>query len=322
MDVVLALGGGGIKGVAHIGVIDRLEEYGFRIRAIAGTSAGGLVGAAYATENTPHEILKAVQNIDRSTMYRRHSDDGPSFLGHAGLVEALASLLGDKTFSDCKIPFACTAVDINSFQEVYLHDGRLLDAASATMAVPGILPPMQLGKRLLVDGGVLDPVPVALARLLLPGYPVIAVSLSPAVRNWDQIPRLNFDQIPPLPIPLPSQLLQGFARMRLGQALRIFSQSIDISTRMMAELRLRLDKPDFVLRPHVSHHSMFEFSDPQELFVAGQKCVEDHFRELKRATSWLGHMDRFIRKIRSPNESEVLFRGRFLEKGPEEDLQS
>ncbi len=306
MDIALALGGGGIKGTAHIGVIDRLETLGFRIRAIAGTSAGGLMGAVYAAGNTPLEILNAVQKLDAATLYRRHPDDGPSLLGHAGLVDCLASLLGDHTFATLDIPYACTAVDLKTSREIYLREGRVLDATLATMAVPGILPPVHREEMLLVDGGVLDPVPVCLARLLAPELPIVAVVLSPGAEEWEAIPHVESIKSSPLPIPVPTALLQSLARMRFGQALRIFSQSLDISGMMLTELRLKIDRPDVILRPDVSGIGMFDTVEPINLVEAGRKCVDDQLEALKREFSWRGRIDRMVRRIQPVGEPMVL----------------
>ena len=308
MDIALALGGGGIKGTAHIGVIDRLESLGFRIRAIAGTSAGGLMGAAYAAGNSPLDILRAVQNLDSSTMYRRHPDDGPSVLGHAGLVAGLSSLLGERTFADLKIPFACTAVDLNSSREIYLQEGKVLDAAIATMSIPGVLPPVQIGDLLLVDGGVLDPVPVSLARKLAPDLPIIAVALTPAEKDWEHIPHKNTMRPTPLPIPIPSSILQSFSRMRLGQALRIFSQSLDISSMMMTELRLKIERPDVILRPDVFGIGLFDQVDLLLLVEAGRRSVDNLHQELLREVSWRGRVERLFRHIQPIGEPMTLRR--------------
>ena len=306
MDIALALGGGGVKGSAHIGVIDRLEALGFRIRAIAGTSAGGMVGASYAAGNSPLAILKAVQNLDGSAVYRRHPDDGPSILGYAGLMEGLSGLIGENTFASLKIPFACTAVDLNTASEIYLQDGKVLNAIMATMAVPGIFPPIQQGNLLLVDGGVLDPVPTCLARKLAPNLPIVAVVLSPEAADWQNKPHFSALKPPPLPIPVPAQILESFARMRFGQALQIFSKSLEISTLMMTELRLKIDRPDVILRPAVSNIGMFDSIDPLTLFEAGRMCVDEQIRNLRREVSWRGGIDRLFRSVQPIGEPQVL----------------
>lgn len=298
MDIALALGGGGTKGIAHIGVISELENNGFHICAIAGTSAGGLVGSVYAAGYTPLEILKAVQGMDMENLYRRRPDDGPSIMGIAGLVDSLTVLLGKKTFADLKIPFACTAVDINTQREIYMQEGLVMEAILATMAVPGILPPRQIGKALLVDGGVLDPVPVILARKLAPNLPIIAVALQPPPEDWDKLPETT-------PIPIPS-MLQGFARLRWGQALRIFAQSMDINSRMVVELRLKIDRPDVIIRPDVNQKGFLEIPDPLDMMEAGKQAALKSIPAIKLSASWQGKMRRFLRPITPIEEPVVL----------------
>jgi NTE family protein len=227
-------------------------------------------------------------------------------MGYAGLVEILSHLVGDRSFNDLTIPFACTAVDLNSYREVYLREGKVIDAASATMAVPGILPPFHAGSALLVDGGVLDPVPVALARILAPGLPVVAVALSPEVESWERVPPTNLLVSAPLPIPLPTPILQGFSRLRFAQALRIFTQSMDISAMMMTELRLKIDRPDVILRPDVYQTGLFELSDPLTLVDAGRRAVDDNLSLLRRESSWRGRIERFFRRVGPVVEPKVL----------------
>lgn len=285
MDISLALGGGGIKGISHIGVLTCLEDAGFRIHAIAGTSVGALVGAVYAAGYPPGEIVEIVESIPQKRLYARLPGDGPSLLGYAGLAEALTAVLGDCKFSDLKIPFACTAVDINSSQEIYLNEGSVLEAALASIAIPGVFPAKLRGKAELVDGGVLDPVPVNLARQMAPGLPVIAVALTPAKERWDNTPP-QFNMPPVMPLPIPSPIMEGFARMRIGQAFRIFVHSMDITMRMLAELRLEADKPDFIIRPNVDRYGMLDFAIPAELVRLGEESVRQSLPELKRVLSW------------------------------------
>ena len=227
-DIALALGGGGVKGIAHIGVIRRLEQEGFNIRAIAGTSAGGLVGAVYAAGYSPSTIEGIIENVDRSRLFARGSREGPGLLGLSGMTQTLIGVLGDRRFEDLKIPFACTAVDIKTAQEVILSQGRVVDSLLATIAVPGVFPPKMVGEISLMDGGVMDPVPVALARWLTPSLPVVAVVLSPVPEGWKHMPSLAKSILPATtPIPLP--ILEQFSRMRLAQAFDVFMRSFDVT---------------------------------------------------------------------------------------------
>src|SRR5512142_3452925 len=95
-EITLALGGGGVKGYAHIGVLRALERNGIKIRAMAGTSAGGMVGALYAVGHTPDEIQKCLNDVDQGRLYGRLPGDGPSMMGLSGVVQVLSKMLSDR----------------------------------------------------------------------------------------------------------------------------------------------------------------------------------------------------------------------------------
>jgi len=118
MEISLALGGGGSKGFAHLGVLRCLEKEGFKIRAVAGTSAGGIVSTLYAAGYNPDELLDRFKEFDQSRLFGRQPGDGPSLLGVAGINHLLADLLGERTFDDLRIPCAVTAVDLRLEKEV------------------------------------------------------------------------------------------------------------------------------------------------------------------------------------------------------------
>lgn len=295
MDIALALGGGGIKGIAHVGVIDCLIKAGFKIKAIAGTSAGGLVGAIYAAGYSPDEILTIIESMNTDHFYERKANDPPSLIGYTGLAEALVEVLGEDLFSDLKIPFACTAVDTLTSQEIYFNEGRVLDAVLATIAIPGVFPPKMQGQSKLVDGSILDPVPVALAHHIAPRLPVIAVVLNPAQNEWASIPEVT--ALPSVPLPIPSQIIEGFSRMRLGQALRLFLQSMDISARMLTELRLEVDKPEVIIRPNVHQYGMLDVVNPKELIREGYLAAEKAVPSIHKTISWRGALWRNLQQL-------------------------
>lgn len=284
MEISLALGGGGIKGIAHIGVLECLIKAGFKIRAIAGTSAGALVGSVYAAGYQPGEILGFIENIKQDRLYTRSPSDGPSLLGYSGLAEILTEILSDLEFNELKIPFACTAVDLRTSQEVYLNDGRVFDAVLASIAVPGVFPPKIRGEAELVDGGVLDPVPVELARCLAPGLPVIAVALNPAPEEWHRLPQFHI--LPPVPIPIPPPLVEGISRMRIARAFQIFIQSMDVTARMLTELRLEVDRPEVIIRPDVHKYGFLDPAPPRELVLCGRQAAEKALPQIHKSLSW------------------------------------
>ena len=118
MDIALALGGGGSRGNAHIGVIRSLEKEGFKIRAIAGTSAGGIIAACYAAGYSPDDMEKIFFEADQSKFYARTSGDNSSLMGLTGVGRILDGLFGERKLEDLSIPCGMTAVDIKSASEV------------------------------------------------------------------------------------------------------------------------------------------------------------------------------------------------------------
>ena len=140
MDISVALGGGGAKGNSHIGVLRRLEKEGYRIRAAAGTSFGGIVAVLYAAGYSPAQIEDLFLKVDQTKLYGRRPNEGPSLLGLAGVSQWLDEVLGQRTFADLKIPCAVTAVDLKGGREVILSEGLVRDALLSTIALPGIFP--------------------------------------------------------------------------------------------------------------------------------------------------------------------------------------
>jgi NTE family protein len=279
MDITLALGGGGSRGNSHVGVLRVLEREGYHVRAVAGTSAGGIVAAVYAAGYTPDEMEAIFAKIDQSKLFYRSSNEGPALLGLSGAAKVLEEILGDRTFADLKIPCAMTAVDVKTAREVILDEGRVVDAILATIAVPAVLPPQERGEYQLVDGGVLDPVPVRAARALAPTLPVVAVVLSPLMEETG-----NLIHIPMPGIPTP--IVERITRMRLAQAFNIFLLSNEASSRMLTELRLQVDHPEVIIRPDVGSIGLFDKVDVHHVVGLGEHAADSALPDLKRATAW------------------------------------
>jgi NTE family protein len=280
MDITLALGGGGAKGNSHIGVIRRLEKEGFKIKAVAGTSFGGIVSVFYALGYSPDEIESMFAALDQDQLYGHAPDEGPSLLGLAGVTKWFESVIGDRTFDDLVIPCILTAGDLRSGREILLSKGSLVDALLATIAIPGIFPARRIGDLELVDGGTLDPVPVAPARSLAPGLPVVAVVLTvplglPA-QSWNI----------PLPDYLPHRIVERIGRLRYAQALDVFMRSIDIVDRAVTEYRLEVDKPGVIIRPQVTDIDILERVDVHQVARKGEEAVEAVLPELKKLYTW------------------------------------
>lgn len=276
MDIGLALGGGGARGMAHLGVLKALEENQIKIGALAGTSIGGLVGAVYLAGFNADEVIEEFAQVNQPKLYGHQRGEQPSLLGLAGATRVLDELLGEKTFDDLPIPFAVVAVDVETGQEITINDGRLVDAVLATVAVPGIFPARKWGEYLLVDGGVSNPVPVSTVRSLRPRLPVIGVALT------ERTPP-NF--VLPVPeIPGAAPVVEYISRMRLAQAMNVFLRSLDVGSRILTEARLELDHPDVLIRPKLGEIGLLDKVDVRELADVGYQSAVDVLDEMIKLT--------------------------------------
>ncbi len=292
MDIALALGGGGSRGHSHIGVIRRLIKEGFVIRAIAGTSAGGLVAACHAAGITSDEMEKIFSEADQSKLFARSSKDGPSILGLGGVEALLVKIFGDKRIEDLLIPCGITSVDIRTASEVIITKGRVVDALLASIALPGIFPPITRGEYLLVDGGVLDPVPVSVVRSLAEDLPVVAVVLTPFLDTEKK--QLKGIRLPAI---IPSPLANRIQHTRLAQAFNVFLLSVDAGGRMLTELRLKIDDPEIIIRPDVGHVGLLDKVDVHEIICLGEDAVGPHIDQIRKLTRWRSILSRRIKRI-------------------------
>ncbi len=181
--VGLALGGGAARGLAHIGVLSVLEEAGIPIDAIAGTSAGAMIGAAYCAGVEIPQLLEHAKEggwwqISRPT-WPRHG-----LLSFEKLEHWITDMIGDVDIRDLKIPFAAVATDIVTGERVILREGPVGKVVRASCSVPGIVAPMEYRGRLLCDGGISDNLPDYAARSLGADYVIGVDVFAPAFRTF------------------------------------------------------------------------------------------------------------------------------------------
>jgi len=281
LKVGLALGGGGARGLAHIGVLKVLERENIPIDLITGTSMGAIIGGAYALKKDISAIEKIAEkyskisefNIDFSFSEKERKDK-PFFLkkmsdflkkGYIlnlelrrkyidegeGIKKIIKDLVGDKAFTDTKIPFAVVAADLVKGEKVILNQGKLFDALLASSSIPGMFPPVILDKKILVDGGIVDVVPIQAAQSLGANF-VIGVNVGQTIKK-----RVEFDN-----------------------AVEIFFRSDSITS---AELRkLQLSFADVVITPKIGRFHWSDFSKPEQCIREGEIAAQNIILELKK----------------------------------------
>ena len=162
--VGLALGSGGMRGMAHIGVLQVLEESGVPIDLVSGASVGAFFGAAYAAEMDLYALSEFAQYLGRRDVldlprpFRSGHLSGNKFLRLCRIVT------NDRTFSETCVPFWCSAVDLHTGETHYLHEGPLSSAVRASISIPGLLRPVHLNGRTYIDGGTVEELPIDILR--------------------------------------------------------------------------------------------------------------------------------------------------------------
>jgi len=160
-NISLVLGSGGARGYAHIGVIEVLEDYGYEIQSIAGSSMGALIGGLYACGklNTYKEWVLTLDVLDVLKLLD-FTIGKISFIKGDKIFNIIADMIGEYNIEDLPIAFSAVATDLTTQKEVWLQRGSLSTAIRASIAIPTIFTPVEIKNKILVDGGILDPVPI------------------------------------------------------------------------------------------------------------------------------------------------------------------
>ncbi|MGE4385373.1 MAG: patatin-like phospholipase family protein [Endomicrobiaceae bacterium] len=216
MKKAIALGGGGARGLAHIGVLKVLEENGIKFDCIAGTSMGAIIGALYAIEQDAEKLRKTLKEYFFNVMFSKlnmqkmqdetqassarslirkarefvkygSSDSSNSFLSHSMLEEMVDSLLPDIDISDTKIPFACVATDITNGKEKVFTKGSLRKLVLASASIPGVFPPVNIDDIWYTDGAHVNVTPVSAAKLLGADF-IIASDVKSKLKTLEALP--------------------------------------------------------------------------------------------------------------------------------------
>ena len=175
----VALSGGAARGLSHIGVLKVLKDLGVEVRAIAGTSMGAIVGSFLCSGTSLDEMEQYVGSMDWKSflLFSDLAISNTGIINGRRVERELKKFLDDKTFQDCDIDFCCVAVDIFTREKVVLTTGRLMDAVRASISIPGFFSPICLDGRLLVDGGLIEPLPTEAIKVFDVDF-IIASSLT------------------------------------------------------------------------------------------------------------------------------------------------
>jgi NTE family protein len=269
----LALGGGGARGLAHIGVLLVLERAGIPIHFLSGTSMGGIIAAGYAAGLSAEKLQTEAVSMAQLRKLARLLNLEPLRTGLFNLTRIrnfFNDLLGaDRTFESLELPLTLTAVDLYGGQEVLINQGPLVEAVLATMAVPGLIPPVEIRGRRLIDGGVRNNVPADVARDWGADV-VIAVEIGllpfSDKEEWKQAKHF------PLFAVLPHYALDGY-------------QTGMIMVTALAQEKLRLANPDVVIRPTIHRRVpiITGLLRPEEIIAAGVSAAEEALPAIKEA---------------------------------------
>lgn len=290
MKVGLALGSGAARGWAHIGIIRALEEMGIHIDVVAGCSIGSYVGAAYASGNLGPlaEWAKSLTEWQVIRLMGIGLNKG-GFAHGQKVFEMLAENFSAPTFEELQKPLAITTTDMYSGKEVNFKTGEILPAVRASCAIPGLFPPHRLNDRWLVDGAVVNPVPVNLCRALGADV-IIAVNLSADFRpdlaeRTVQEHEHNQEKTDHF-----LAKSHAFLREKFGNGSRepappsiisVMSNSLEILQARVTRSRLAGDPPDVIIEPQLRDFGIMEFYRADELIEEGRQSVERLAAQIK-----------------------------------------
>ncbi|HZF30654.1 MAG TPA: patatin-like phospholipase family protein [Gammaproteobacteria bacterium] len=272
----LVLGSGAARGWAHVGVVRALERAGVRPDLVCGTSVGALVGAAYAGA--------AFDRFCESTAGMRRRDvlsfadlglDGGLLKGQR-FMAFVGRGFEDRPIEELPIPFAAVATSLENGAEVWLRKGSTLNAVRASLAIPGLFTPVQTDDGILVDGALVNPVPVSLARAMGADV-VIAVDLSYGIIGRNLV-------VPDADASDADE--RGWLRRSLGRLWRandeprppsllgVVAASLDIMQVRITRSRMAGEPPDVIVAPRLAHIGLLDFDRAEEAIREGERAME------------------------------------------------
>jgi NTE family protein len=296
----LALGGGAARGFAHIGILRTLIANGIVPDVVVGTSIGAVVGGLHAAGRLDalEEWGRSLQGMRNILSYLDIRLNGSGLLGGEKLAIRLEEAVGQTLIEDLPIKFATVATEVRTGHEIWLTRGRVVDAMRASYALPGIFSPVLIGDRWLVDGALVNPVPVSAARALGAEI-VIAANLSSDIFTYSTT--IYSHGAMPAPVTLGAEETPAKRRFpRLFSAEKtmkreffgsvgrpgissVMVDAFNIMQDRITRARLAGDPPDLLISPRVGHFGWFDFHRGEDLIAHGARAAERALESIQEA---------------------------------------
>lgn len=297
VGIGLALGSGVARGFAHIGVLKALNRYGIKPSIIAGTSMGAVVGGCYLA-NKLEELEDWALSLNRRRIFKYldFKVRSPGLIGGRKLEAILDEHFGNMLIEDQKLPFVAIATDVVTGHEVWLRKGKFADNLRASFSLPGVFPPMILNGRPLIDGALVNPVPVSACQAL-GAQLTIAIDLNGDLIGKASRPGRHYQTVMGFDVMSdPEVAEQAQESITSPLTRRIFKRednspsifgvmisSLNIIQDRLTRSRLAGDPPDVHIKPRIGHVGLLEFERAEELIKEGEFAVERKLPEITSA---------------------------------------
>ncbi|HAH57355.1 MAG: patatin-like phospholipase family protein [Lentimicrobiaceae bacterium] len=283
-SVALVLSSGGARGLAHIGAIDALLERSYQIKAIAGTSMGSVVGGMYACGKL-EEFKKFITSLSRLDVYRLMD----IAISKKGLIKGervfseMKSIVGDVRIEDLPIPFAAVSADLINHSAVIFTKGDLIAALRASSAIPSLVLPVSINEALLVDGGIVDPLPIEHVMRTSDDL-LVAINVNAPRKNVEieAEPDSRYKRLRQQIVQhWPNLLSETQKKLPVGGMIDIMSSSFELMQHKLTLSTLQYHTPDILVSLPVNLADTFDFHRAAEIIQTGYEAMSEQLNEIE-----------------------------------------